>query len=84
MRTWAPGQQAWSEVRRRGRGQVLELIDTGGSEGGAAGQHWVLDPIDGTRGFVGLRQYAICLGMLQEGRVLAALAPAPPLFPLPP
>jgi 3'-phosphoadenosine 5'-phosphosulfate (PAPS) 3'-phosphatase len=25
----------------------------------------VLDPIDGTRGFVGMRQYAVCLGMLQ-------------------
>lgn len=49
--------------------QVLDLIDQGGSEGGAAGRHWVLDPIDGTRGFVGLRQYAICLGMLQDGQV---------------
>jgi Inositol monophosphatase family len=49
--------------------QVLDLIDQGGSEGGAAGRHWVLDPIDGTRGFVGLRQYAICLGMLQDGKV---------------
>ena len=49
--------------------QVLELVDTGGSEGGPAGRHWVLDPIDGTRGFVGLRQYAICLGMLQDGQV---------------
>jgi fructose-1,6-bisphosphatase/inositol monophosphatase family enzyme len=49
--------------------QVLDLIDQGGSEGGAVGRHWVLDPIDGTRGFVGLRQYAICLGMLQDGKV---------------
>jgi 3'-phosphoadenosine 5'-phosphosulfate (PAPS) 3'-phosphatase len=51
--------------------QVLDLIDQGGSEGGAKGRHWVLDPIDGTRGFVGLRQYAICLGMLQDGQVSA-------------
>jgi len=29
----------------------------------------VLDPIDGTRGFVGMRQYAVCLGMLQDGEV---------------
>ena len=58
----------------------MELIDTGASEGGSEGRHWVLDPIDGTRGFVGLRQYAICLGMLQAGQVwcrqlLAALRP---------
>lgn len=29
----------------------------------------MLDPIDGTRGFVGLRQYAICLGLLDQGQV---------------
>ena len=61
-----------SQLQQRAVGnfaQVLELIDTGGSEGGAHGRHWVLDPIDGTRGFVGLRQYAICLGMLDEGQV---------------
>ena len=40
------------------------------------GRHWVLDPIDGTRGFVGLRQYAICLGLLDQGQV------TPPLHPL--
>lgn len=34
------------------------------------GQHWVLDPIDGTRGFVGMRQYAVCLGLLDGGQVL--------------
>ncbi len=43
--------------------------ELGASEGGPAGRHWVLDPIDGTRGFVGMRQYAVCLGMLQDGRV---------------
>ena len=40
------------------------------------GQHWVLDPIDGTRGFVGLRQYAVCLGLLDEGQVLQSFATA--------
>ncbi len=48
---------------------MLALIDLGDSAGGPAGRHWVLDPIDGTRGFVGLRQYAVCLGMLQDGEV---------------
>ena len=46
---------------------VLDLIDCGGSQGGASGRHWVLDPIDGTRGFVSMRQYAVCLGLLAEG-----------------
>jgi len=64
--------------------QVLELIDTGASPGGPAGRHWVLDPIDGTRGFVGLRQYAICLGMLQEGQVVLGVLGCPnmPVAPL--
>ena len=29
---------------------VLRAIDNGKSEGGSVGQHWVLDPIDGTKG----------------------------------
>lgn len=64
--------------------QVLNLIDAGASEGGSKGRHWVLDPIDGTRGFVGLRQYAICLGMLQDGQVVLGVLGCPnmPIVPL--
>ena len=29
---------------------VLQAIDRGSSKGGPTGRHWVLDPIDGTRG----------------------------------
>lgn len=29
---------------------VLKAIDGGKSEGGSQGRHWVLDPIDGTKG----------------------------------
>ena len=50
-------------------GEVADLVDSGSSQGGGQGRHWVLDPIDGTRGFVGMRQYAVCLGLLQEGEV---------------
>ena len=48
---------------------VLALIDSGDSQGGSEGFHWVLDPIDGTRGFVGMRQYAVCLGLIHHGKV---------------
>lgn len=48
---------------------VLELIDAGRSDGGKTGRHWVLDPIDGTRGFITMRQYAVCLGMLVDGEI---------------
>ncbi|XP_015572992.1 SAL1 phosphatase-like [Ricinus communis] len=54
---------------------VLRAIDCGKSEGGSHGRHWVLDPIDGTKGFVRGDQYAIALGLLDEGKVvLGALA----------
>lgn len=46
---------------------VVSLIDLGDSEAGPTGAHWVLDPIDGTRGFEAGRQYAVCLGLLQDG-----------------
>jgi 3'-phosphoadenosine 5'-phosphosulfate (PAPS) 3'-phosphatase len=39
----------------------------------------VLDPIDGTRGFVGQRQYAVCLGMLQDGDVVLGVLGCPNL-----
>ena len=39
------------------------------------GRHWVLDPIDGTRGFVGMRQYAVCLGLLDAGQACPARQP---------
>ena len=63
-RTCPPAQEAALSPAH-----VADLIDSGASEGGGVGRHWVLDPIDGTRGFVGMRQYAVCLGMLQEGEV---------------
>ena len=58
---------------------VLALIDLGGSPGGATGRHWVLDPIDGTRGFVGQRQYAVCLGLLDAGEVVLGVLGCPNL-----
>lgn len=48
------------------------LTDLGASDGGPVGRHFVLDPIDGTRGFVAMRQYAVCLAMLEDGKVGAA------------
>lgn len=48
---------------------VIDLIDAGRSDGGPSGRYWVLDPIDGTRGFVSMRQYAVCLGLLVDGEI---------------
>ncbi|KAI9166056.1 hypothetical protein LWI28_025461 [Acer negundo] len=58
---------------------VLKAIDSGKSEGGSHGRHWVLDPIDGTKGFVRGDQYAIALALLDEGKVVLGVLACPNL-----
>lgn len=59
--------------------EVIEAIDRGGSLGGPKGKHWVLDPIDGTKGFVRGEQYAVALGLLEEGEVVLGVLGCPNL-----
>ena len=54
---------------------VLSAIDRGTYGGGPSGRHWVLDPIDGTKGFLRLDQYAT--RRLQDGRLLPTPRPSP-------
>ncbi|BFZ53639.1 3'(2'),5'-bisphosphate nucleotidase [Savitreella phatthalungensis] len=55
--------------------QMLDCIDLGTYEGGASGLMWALDPIDGTKGFLRAGQYAVCLGLIEDGKpVLGAIA----------
>ncbi|KAK9069427.1 hypothetical protein SSX86_011330 [Deinandra increscens subsp. villosa] len=61
------------------KGDILTIIDSGMSEGGSNGQHWVLDPIDGTKGFLRGDQYAIALGLLDEGKVVLGVLACPNL-----
>ncbi|XP_019163748.1 PREDICTED: SAL1 phosphatase-like [Ipomoea nil] len=58
---------------------VLAAIDSGRSNGGPSGRHWVLDPIDGTKGFLRGDQYAIALGLLDEGKVVLGVLACPNL-----
>ncbi|CAM8950972.1 unnamed protein product [Rhodiola kirilowii] len=58
---------------------ILASIDSGKSEGGPHGRHWVLDPIDGTKGFVRGDQYAIALALLDEGKVVLGVLACPNL-----
>jgi 3'(2'), 5'-bisphosphate nucleotidase len=44
---------------------VCGWIDRGSAE--ARGRYWVLDPIDGTKGFLRNDQYAIALALISEG-----------------
>ncbi|MCO5548487.1 hypothetical protein L7F22_001946 [Adiantum nelumboides] len=58
---------------------VLEAVDRGRSQGGSIGRHWVLDPIDGTKGFVRGDQYAVALALLDEGEVVLGVLACPNL-----
>ncbi|XP_073311247.1 3'(2'),5'-bisphosphate nucleotidase 1-like [Primulina huaijiensis] len=58
---------------------ILNAIDKGKSEGGPHGQHWVLDPIDGTKGFLRGDQYAIALALLDKGKVVLGVLACPNL-----
>ncbi|GLU12585.1 hypothetical protein SLE2022_292510 [Rubroshorea leprosula] len=58
---------------------ILQAIDRGKSEGGSQGHHWVLDPIDGTKGFVRGDQYAIALALLDQGKVVLGVLACPNL-----
>ena len=58
---------------------ALELIDRGSYEGGANGVHWVLDPIDGTKGFLRGDQYAVALGLIEDGEVILGVLGCPNL-----
>uniref|UniRef100_A0A0E0REP1 3'(2'),5'-bisphosphate nucleotidase n=1 Tax=Oryza rufipogon TaxID=4529 RepID=A0A0E0REP1_ORYRU len=58
---------------------VLVAIDCGKSEGGPSGRHWILDPIDGTKGFIRGDQYAIGLALLDEGKVVLGAMACPNL-----
>jgi len=46
---------------------VLDLLHQGRDPGGREGSFWVLDPIDGTKGFIRDAQYAIGLGFVRSG-----------------
>ena len=62
-----------------GDGAVLDAIDRGTDEGGPSGRHWVLDPIDGTKGFLRGDQYAVALGLLVDGEVVLGVLGCPNL-----
>ncbi|KAL3645492.1 hypothetical protein CASFOL_010672 [Castilleja foliolosa] len=57
--------------------QILEAIGQCSSRGGSSGSHWVLDPVDGTLGFVRGDQYAIALAMIDYGQVVIGVLGCP-------
>jgi 3'(2'), 5'-bisphosphate nucleotidase len=57
--------------------QVLNWIHAGGGQPGL--RFWTLDPIDGTRGLLGGRQYAIVLALIVDGVVQVGVIGCPRL-----
>lgn len=60
-----------------GAPQVLEAINRCNSTGGPVGKHWVLDPVDGTLGFVRGDQYAVALALIDDGQVVIGVLGCP-------
>ena len=56
---------------------VCDWIDLGGAEAGK--RYWVLDPIDGTKGFLRGDQYAVALGLVEDDQVRIGLLGCPNL-----
>ncbi len=54
---------------------VTSWLDQG--RGKKAAQTWVIDPIDGTKGFLAMRQYAIGVGLLVNGELAGSVMAAP-------
>lgn len=59
--------------------EILSAIDRCNYDGGAAGRFWVLDPVDGTRGFLRGDQYAIALSLVEDGSVVLGVLGCPNL-----
>ena len=61
--------------------EILRAINRGSHGGGGHGRFWTLDPIDGTRGLLAKRQYAIALALIEEGEVVLGILGCPELGP---
>ena len=58
-----------------GEDAVLSWLDFGRDRAGE--RTWVIDPIDGTKGFLAMRHYVIACGLLIDGRVAEGMVAAP-------
>jgi 3'(2'), 5'-bisphosphate nucleotidase len=59
--------------------QILDWIERGQSAIDPQHRYWVLDPVDGTKGFLRKEQYAIALALVERGQVLLGVLACPNL-----
>lgn len=57
--------------------EVLEALRGGNADPSKDQVCWILDPIDGTRGFVNGEQYAVCLGKIVDGELVVSVVSCP-------
>ena len=57
--------------------QIADWIDAGGTEPNGLDRYWILDPIDGTKGFLRGGQYAVALGLVENGQVTLGVLGCP-------
>nr|P0CY21.1 RecName: Full=3'(2'),5'-bisphosphate nucleotidase 1; AltName: Full=3'(2'),5-bisphosphonucleoside 3'(2')-phosphohydrolase 1; AltName: Full=DPNPase 1; AltName: Full=Halotolerance protein HAL21 [Candida albicans WO-1] len=62
------------------KNKVFQSIDYGNSQGGLKGRFWALDPIDGTKGFLRGDQFAVCLALIEDGKVVLGVIGCPNLL----
>jgi 3'(2'), 5'-bisphosphate nucleotidase len=58
---------------------MVTALDRGDHRGGDNGRYWVLDPIDGTKGFLRGDQYAVALALVDGGQVVVGVLGCPNL-----
>ncbi|KAI6244506.1 3'(2'),5'-bisphosphate nucleotidase [Erysiphe necator] len=74
-----PDAQATLGGQIKSVNDMLEAIAIGNSNGHRKGRVWVLDPIDGTKGFLRGGQYAVCLALIVDGQVKVGVLGCPNL-----
>ena len=58
--------------------RVLAWVDLGAADASGP-RYWTLDPIDGTKGFLRGEQYAVALGLIEDGEVSLGVLACPNL-----
>jgi 3'(2'), 5'-bisphosphate nucleotidase len=62
---------------------LLSALDRGDYLGGGDDRYWVLDPVDGTKGFLRGDHYAIALALVDRGQVVVGVLGCPNLEVVP-
>lgn len=58
---------------------LAAALDRGDYEGGGQDRYWVLDPVDGTKGFLRGQHYAVALALVDKGQVVVGVLGCPNL-----